>query len=90
MLVVVETFYRSCSEESGVPEVDSKWGRWGDGVMAIAMTNVDSAETKIWVVVWKGEFSGTPIYQLRCAWGTGLRGINQSGGYRTVHTVVIG
>jgi len=78
--VVVETFYRSCSEESGVPEVDSKWGGWGSGVMAIAMTKVDSAETKIWVVVRKGDLSGMPIYQLRCAWGTGLRGTNQSGG----------
>jgi len=79
-LVVVETFYRSCSEESGVPEIDSKWGGWGSGVMAIAMTKVDSAETKIWVVIQKGNFSGMLIYQLRCAWGTGLRGTNQSGG----------
>jgi len=47
----VETFYRSCSEESGVPEVDSKWGGWGSRIMAIATTKVNSAETKIWVVV---------------------------------------
>jgi len=76
----METFYRSCSEELGVPKVDSKWGGWGDRVMAIAITNVNSAETKIQVVLWKGEFLGMLIYQLRCAWGTGLRGINQSGG----------
>jgi len=76
----METFYRSCSEESGVPEVDSKWGGWGSRVMAIATTKVDSAETEIQVVVRKGDLSGTPIYQLRCAWGTGLRGTHQSGG----------
>ena len=76
----METFYRSCSEESGVPKVDSKWGGWGSGVMAITMTKVDSTETKIWIVVQKGDLLGTPIYRLRCAWGTGLRGINQSGG----------
>jgi len=76
----METFYRSCSEESGVPEVDSEWGGGSSGVTAIATTKVDSAETKIRVVVQKGDFSGTPIYQLRCAWGTGLRGTNQSGG----------
>jgi len=58
----METFYRSCSEESGVPEVDSKWGGGSSGVTAIATTKVDSAETKIWVVVRKGDFSGTPIY----------------------------
>ena len=51
MSVVIETFYRSCSEELGVPEVDSKWGGWGSGVTAITMTKVDSAETKIQVVV---------------------------------------
>ena len=55
-------------------------GGWGDRVMAIAITNVNSAETKIQVVLWKGEFLGMLIYQLRCVWGTGLRGINQSGG----------
>jgi len=76
----METFYRSCSEESGVPEVDSEWGGWGSGVTAIATTKVDSAETKIQVVVRKGDLSGTLIYRLRCAWGTGLRGTNQSGG----------
>jgi len=58
----METFYRSCSEESGVPEVDSKWGGWGSGVMAITTTKVDSTETKIQVVVQKGDFLGTPIY----------------------------
>jgi len=47
----METFYRSCSEESGVPEMDSKWGGGSSRVMAIATTNIDSAETKIWVVV---------------------------------------
>ena len=47
MLVVMETFYRPCSEGLGVPEVDSEWGGWGSGVTAIAMTNVDSTETKI-------------------------------------------
>jgi len=78
--VVMETFYWSCSEESGVPKVDSKWGGWGSGVTAIAMTQVDSAETKIRVVCRKGDLSGTPIYRLRCTWGTGFRGINQSGG----------
>ena len=61
-MVVVETFYRSCSEESGVPKVDSKWGGWGSGVIAIAMTNVNSAETKIQVVIQKGKFLGMPIY----------------------------
>jgi len=76
----METFYRSCSEELGVPEVDSKWGGWGSRVTAIATTKVDSIETKIQVVVQKGDLSGTPIYRLRCAWGTGLRGTNQSGG----------
>jgi len=80
MSVVMETFYRPCSEGLGVPEVDSEWGGWGSGVTAIAMTNVDSTETKIQVVIQKGEFSGMLIYQLRCAWGTRLRGINQSGG----------
>ena len=57
----METFYRSCSEESGVPEVDSKWGGWGPGVMAIATTKVNSAETKIWVVVQKGDLLGMLI-----------------------------
>jgi len=71
---------RSMIYEVLVPEVDSKQGGWGSRVTAIAMTNVDSAETKIWVVIQKGEFLGTLIYQLRCAWGTGLRGIYQSGG----------
>jgi len=47
----METFYRSCSEESGVPEVDSEWGGWGSRVTAIATTKVNSAETKIRVVV---------------------------------------
>ena len=55
----------------------------------ITITDVDSVETKIWVVFLKGELSGTPIYRLRCAWGTGSRGTNQSGGYNTVHAVVI-
>jgi len=76
----METFYRSCSEEPGVPEVDSEWGGGSSGVTAIATTKVDSAETKIRVVVRKGDFLGTPIYRLRCTWGTGLRGTNQSGG----------
>jgi len=76
----METFYRSCSEELGVLEVDSKWGGGSSGVTAIATTKVNSAETKIRVVVRKGDFSGMLIYQLRCAWGTGLRGTNQSGG----------
>ena len=55
----------------------------------IAITDVDSTETKIQVIFLKGELSGTPIYQLRCAWGTGSRGTNQSGGCITVHAVVI-
>ena len=55
----------------------------------ITITDVNSAETKIRVVFLKGELSGTPIYQLWCAWGTGSRGTNQSGGCSTVHTVVI-
>jgi len=76
----METFYRSCSEDLGVPEVDSEWGGWGSGVTAIAMTKVDSAETKIRVVIQKGDLLDMPIYRLRCAWGTGLRGTNQSGG----------
>jgi len=76
----MKTFYRSCSEESGVPKVDSEWGGGSSGVTAIATTKVDSAETKIRVVIQKGDLSGTPIYRLRCAWGTGLRGTNQSGG----------
>jgi len=62
VLVIMETFYRSCSEELGVPKVDSCWGGWGSGVMAIAITNVDSAETKIWVVNWKGDLLGMLIY----------------------------
>ena len=55
----------------------------------IAITDVDSAETKIWVVFLKSELLGTPINQLWCAWGTGSRGTNQSGGCNTVHAVVI-
>ena len=55
----------------------------------ITITDVNSTETKIRVVFLKGEFSGTLIYQLRCAWGTGSRGTNQSGGCNTVHAVVI-
>ena len=55
----------------------------------IAITDVDSAETKIQVVLLKGELSGMLIYQLRCALGTGLRGTNQSGGCSTAHAVVI-
>ena len=55
----------------------------------ITITDIDSAETKIRVVFLKGELLGTPIYQLRCAWGTGSRGTNQSGGCNTVHAVVI-
>jgi len=86
----METFYRSCSEESGVLEVDSEWGGGSSRVTAIAMPKVNSAETKIQVVIQKGDLSGMPIYRLRCAWGTGLRGTNQSGGQRTIHTVVIG
>ena len=86
----METFYRSASEKAWVPKVDSEWGGWGSGVTDIAMTNVNSTETKIWVVLLKGKFLETLIYQLRCAWGTGLRGTNQSRGYWTVHTVVIG
>jgi len=50
VLVIMETFYRSCLEELGVPKVDSKWGGWGSGVTAITTTNIDSAETNIWVV----------------------------------------
>ena len=55
----------------------------------IAITYVDSTETKIRVIFLKGELLGTPIYRLRCAWGAGSRGINQSGGCSTVHAVVI-
>ena len=55
----------------------------------IAITDVDSAETKIQVVFLKGELLGTSIYRLRCAWGTGSRGTNQSGGCNTVHAVII-
>jgi len=47
----METFYGSCSEESGVPEVDSKRSGGSSRVMAIAMTKVDSTETKIQVVI---------------------------------------
>ena len=55
----------------------------------IAITDVNSAETKIQVVFLKGELSGTPIYRLQCAWGTGSRGTNQSGGCNSVHAVMI-
>ena len=55
----------------------------------IAITDVDSTETKIQVILLKGEFLGMPIYRLRCAWGAGLRGTNQSGGHSTVHAVMI-
>ena len=88
-MVVIETVYGSASEKVWVPKVDSWWGGWCSGMADIAITDVDSAETKIWVIFLKGEFSGTPIYRLRCAWGTGSRGTNQSGGCNTVHTVMI-
>ena len=55
----------------------------------ITITDVNSTETKIQVVFLKGELLETPIYQLRCAWGTGSIGTNQSGGCSTVHTVMI-
>ena len=85
----METVYRSASEKAWVPKVESGWGGWGSGMADIAITDVNSAETKIQVVLLKGEFSGTLIYQLRYAWGTGLRGTNQSGGCSTVHAVMI-
>ena len=85
----METVYRSASEKVWVPKVESGWGGWGSRMADITITDVDSTETKIRVILLKGEFSGMLIYQLRCAWGTGLRGINQSGGCSTVHAVVI-
>ena len=62
MSVVVETVYGSASEKAWVPKVDSWWSRWRSGMADIAITDVDSAETKIRVVFLKGELSGTPIY----------------------------
>ena len=86
----METVYRSASKKAWVPEVESRWSGWGSRMVDITITDVNSIETKIWVILLKGEFLGMLIYQLRCAWGSGLRGTNQSGGYRTVHAVVIG